>query len=107
MARCVGKAGLWQGGELGILFARSVWGTGIAREAVEAVIVHARTCGLPQIIADVDPRNIRALCFLEQLGFAVTGTAERTYRLGDVWADSVYLTLNLAMTDMFRGDIAG
>jgi RimJ/RimL family protein N-acetyltransferase len=34
----VGRIGIWQANELGLIFARSVWGTGIAREAVEALI---------------------------------------------------------------------
>jgi RimJ/RimL family protein N-acetyltransferase len=88
-----GKAGIWRGEELGFLFARALWGQGVARPAVEAVIARAFAQGLARIVADVDPRNLRALAFLAKLGFRVTGTAEKTYRLGEVWADSVYLEL--------------
>ncbi len=95
----IGKAGLWEGDELGMIFATSSWGTGLAREAVEAVIAHARGRGVRAIMADVDPRNVRALRFLERLGFTVTGTAKATYQLGDYWADSVYLTLQLRPND--------
>ena len=91
----VGKAGLWQGNELGMLFDERVWGTGIAREAVEAVIKRAHTRGVKSITADVDPRNVRAVRFLERLGFVKTGEAARTYRIGARWTDSVYLELRL------------
>jgi RimJ/RimL family protein N-acetyltransferase len=94
--RVVGKAGLWKGNELGMIFAKSTWGTGIAREAVAAVIERARTRGVNIITADVDPRNLRAVAFLERLGFVVTGEAKRTYQIGDIWTDSVYLELALA-----------
>lgn len=95
----IGKAGLWEGDELGMIFAQSSWGAGLAREAVDAVIAHARDRGVAAIVADVDPRNVRALRFLERFGFAVTGTAKATYQLGDFWADSVYLTLTLSPND--------
>jgi len=43
--------------------------------------------------ADVDPRNARSLKLLKNLGFRETGTAKRTYQIGDEWTDSVYLEL--------------
>jgi ribosomal-protein-alanine N-acetyltransferase len=75
----IGKAGLWKGNELGMLFDKRVWGTGLAAEAVNAVMDRARTRGLKIITADVDPRNTRAARFLKRLGFATAGSAKRTY----------------------------
>ena len=92
----IGKAGLWRGNELGMLFDKRVWGTGMAAEAVEAVIARARSRGVKTIMADVDPRNIRSMKFLERLGFVTTGAAKQTYKVGDVWTDSIYLELKLA-----------
>jgi [ribosomal protein S5]-alanine N-acetyltransferase len=90
----IGKAGLWNGDEIGFLFSPSVWGQGYAREALEAVIQRAFTTGgRRQIRADVDPRNERSLRLLNGLGFRETGRAERTFRIGGEWSDSVYLTL--------------
>lgn len=91
----VGKAGLWKGNEIGFLFAKCVWGTGIAREAVEAVIERARSRGVAAIMADVDPRNLRSVKFLERLGFKKTSEAKNTYLIGGNWTDSVYLELKL------------
>ncbi len=91
--RVAGKAGIWRGEELGFLFARPLWGRGVARPVVEAVLARAFAGGLARVMADVDPRNARALAFLAKLGFRITGTAEKTYLLGAVWADSVYLEL--------------
>ncbi len=89
----VGKAGLWRNGELGMIFARSVWGSGVAAEAVRAVIARAAQRGLQTITADVDPRNERALKFLARLGFVTTGEAKGTYNIGGEWADSIYLEM--------------
>ncbi len=90
----IGKAGLWNGDEIGFLFAPATWGKGYAREALTAVIDHAfGTRGRAQIRADVDPRNARCLGLLTRLGFRETGRAERTFCIGGEWSDSVYLTL--------------
>lgn len=92
--RLIGKAGLWNGDEIGFLFSPAVWGQGYAREALGAVIAHAFGAGgRTQIRADVDPRNDRSLHLLTRLGFRETGRAERTFRIGGEWSDSVYLTL--------------
>jgi ribosomal-protein-alanine N-acetyltransferase len=87
----VGKAGLWRANEIGFVFSPSVWGTGIASEAVRAIVGRASARGVTSIIADVDPRNERCLRLLEKLGFVQTGAAKRTVLVGDEWADSVYL----------------
>ncbi len=90
----IGKAGLWQVCELGVLLARSHWGRGLAREALRAVIDRAFANGVAQIKADVDPRNQASLRLLGQLGFTKTGEAQATFQLGEEWVDSVYLSLS-------------
>jgi [ribosomal protein S5]-alanine N-acetyltransferase len=90
----VGKAGIWQADEIGFIFSRQVWGRGIAGEAVRAVIARAFANGRAVLRADVDPRNARSLRLLKKLGFRETGTAERTYQIGEEWTDSVYLELH-------------
>ena len=87
----IGKAGLWRANEIGFIFFRSVWGAGIASEAVRAIMSRASMRGVTSIIADVDPRNERCLRLLEKLGFVQTGAAKRTVLVDDEWADSVYL----------------
>ena len=91
----VGRVGIWQNNELGLIFARSVWGTGIAREATKALIERSRSRGMTSIMADIDPRNLRVARFLEKLDFRKTGEAKGTYKIGDIWTDSEYLTLTL------------
>ena len=91
--RVIGKAGVWQGDEIGYIIARSAWGKGLATEAVNAVIARAFTQGRARLHADVDPRNARSIKLLKKLGFRETGMAKRTYQIGDVWTDSVYLEL--------------
>ena len=46
--------------------------------------------------ADVDQANLRSLALLERLGFRRTGYAERTFKIGENWVDSVYLELRAA-----------
>jgi RimJ/RimL family protein N-acetyltransferase len=92
----VGRVGIWQKNELGLIFARSVWGTGIAREATLALIERSRARGMLSIMADIDPRNDRVRRFLEKLGFKKTGAAKKTYKIGDIWTDSDYLALDLS-----------
>lgn len=92
--RLIGKAGLWNGDEIGFLFSPAVWGQGYAREALGAVIAHAFGAGgRTQIRADVDPRNDRCLALLSRLGFQETGRTARTFCIGGEWSDSVYLAL--------------
>jgi ribosomal-protein-alanine N-acetyltransferase len=91
--RIIGKAGLWHGNELGMIFAKSCWGRGFASEAVGAIIHRAFARGLASIKADVDPRNEKSLRLLRKLGFVETGAAERTLLVGEEWVDSVYLEL--------------
>lgn len=92
----IGKAGLWQGCELGVLLARSHWGQGFAREALHTIIDRAFARGIPRLEADVDPRNQASLRLLGRLGFTKTGEAKATFQLGDLWVDSVYLSLSAA-----------
>ena len=87
----IGKAGLWRSNEIGMIFARETWGTGVAREALRAVIERAVASGTDPIVAEVDPRNLRSLRCLQALGFVQTGSAQRTFCLGGVWSGSVYL----------------
>ncbi len=91
--KVIGKAGVWQGDEVGYVIARENWGNGLAREAVRAVIARAFAQGRARLKADVDPRNLRSIKLLKSLGFRETGAAKRTYQIGDEWTDSVYFEL--------------
>ena len=90
----IGKAGLWNGNEIGFLLAPSAWGKGYAREAVNAVIGRGFSVSAhAAITAEADPRNEPCLRLLQRLGFRETGRAERTWCIGGEWSDSVYLAL--------------
>jgi len=90
----IGKAGFYQLPEIGFILHRDYWGRGLAREALEAVIASVFANYLvPQLIADVDPRNAGSLAVLSRLGFVETGRAERTFLVGETWCDSIYLAL--------------
>jgi RimJ/RimL family protein N-acetyltransferase len=91
----IGKAGAWRLPEIGFILRSDHWGRGLAREALAAVIAHLfATRGLGALTADVDPRNAACLGLLNSLGFRETGRAERTWRVGEEWCDSVYLELS-------------
>lgn len=90
----IGKAGLYRFPEVGFIFHPDVWGRGYAREALEAVLDRAFAVHrLPGVIADVDPRNVASIGLLQRLGFCETGRASRTWNVGGLWCDSVYLQL--------------
>jgi RimJ/RimL family protein N-acetyltransferase len=91
--RVIGKAGLWNNEEIGFILTPDLWGKGLAREALEAVIARARGRGVARITADVDPRNAASIGLLTRLGFVQTGEAKATVKVGDEWADSVYFEL--------------
>ena len=92
--RVIGNVGAGRLPEFGFIIHPDYWGRGLASEASRAFVDYA--FGLPhvdELTADVDPRNSASLRVLDKLGFVVTGTAERTFLLGDEWCDSVYLRL--------------
>jgi len=92
--RVIGKMGLFRFPEIGFILHRDAWGQGYAREALNPVLDRAFSVhGLPGIEADVDPRNTASLQLLHRAGFEETGRASRTWNLGGVWSDSVYLLL--------------
>lgn len=89
----IGKAGAWQLPEVGFLLHPDYWGQGLSFEAMTAVIAHVETAfpALPELTAEVDPRNAASLRLLGRLGFHETHRAERTLLWKDEWCDSVYL----------------
>ena len=89
----IGKAGAWQLPEVGFLLRPDRWGQGLAFEAMTAVISHveAEHPALPELTAEVDPRNAASLRLLDRLGFHETHRAERTLLWKDEWCDSLYL----------------
>ena len=91
----IGKAGMWDGREIGFIFNKNYWGKGYAYEALQAVVdqywLVNNQEGAEPIKADVDPRNEASLRLLKKLGFEVTGTAERTFETHIGWCDSIYL----------------
>ncbi|HTG38116.1 MAG TPA: GNAT family protein [Sphingomonas sp.] len=59
--------------ELAYLLARAHWGTGIAGEAVSAVIDRLFEEGQRRVFADVDPDHVASRRLLEKLGFTLEG----------------------------------
>lgn len=91
----IGKAGFFRFPEVGFILNPSMWGQGLAREALQAVIARGFSVhGLDYAHADVDPRNAASLGLLHRLGFRETGRAARTWNVGGEWCDSLYLRLD-------------
>lgn len=98
--RVIGKAGFYRFPDVGYLFDPAVWGQGIGREAVGAVIARGFAVHrLPRVTADVDPRNKGSMRLLERLGFTETHRQTRTWLVGDLWCDSVYYELTREQWD--------
>jgi RimJ/RimL family protein N-acetyltransferase len=75
--------------ELGYVLRRDRWGSGLATEAVRAVLDFGfAEMKLHRIGADTDPRNAASARVLQRLGFQREGLQRQTYfHLGE-WADS-------------------
>jgi ribosomal-protein-alanine N-acetyltransferase len=94
--RLVGKLGCWKLPEMGYILAPEVWGLGVASEALAAFLDHRRAMPAPRTLtADVDPRNLASLKLLKRHGFIETGRAKGSWKVGDEFCDSVYLSLSL------------
>lgn len=91
----IGKVGFWKPNEVGLFFHPSVWGQGLATEALETLLPRqfTRHPSLSAVIADVDPRNTASCAVFRKLGFIENGRAEKTYLSRGGWADSLYLSL--------------
>ena len=91
----IGKLGAWRLPEIGFLLNPALHGRGFATEALAAFVERRRRLGSTELTADVDPANERSLRLLERAGFREIGRAARTWHIGGVWHDSVYLRLDL------------
>ncbi len=90
----IGKAGGYDLPDVGFILHPDHWGRGYVSEAMQALVPELFACSdVPALTADVDPLNPASLRVLTKLGFVETHRAERTFNLGGVWADSVYLAL--------------
>jgi len=89
----IGKAGIWDGKEIGFIFNRDYWRKGYAFEALDAIIRHVwdNHADIGVVKADVDPRNRASVHLLRRLGFVVVGEATKTFETHIGWCDSVYL----------------
>ncbi|MEM1284400.1 MAG: GNAT family N-acetyltransferase [Pseudomonadota bacterium] len=97
--KVIGKAGFWRKPEIGYILHRDHWGKGLAKEALSALLARAfDTRGWDHVVAEIDPRNTRSRRLLLGLGFAQTGFAEKTLKLGDQWVDSAYFRLDRPST---------
>lgn len=88
----IGKAGLWRMAELGYILHPDHWGQGLAREALGKIIdatwdMHS---SLPEITAEIDPRNTASARLLTHLGFRLTHSARATIQINGEWCDSDY-----------------
>lgn len=92
--RAIGKAGCYRLPEIGYILHPDHWGLGFATEALTAVIAHIFAHHpIEALRADIDPRNTASIGLLERLGFTPTHRAERTWKIGEEWCDSVYYAL--------------
>ncbi|MEL6960249.1 MAG: GNAT family N-acetyltransferase [Pseudomonadota bacterium] len=91
----IGMGGMHSGNEVGFMLHPDHWRTGLAREAMTAILGHLwRTTRHDHVHADADPRNAASLRLLASLGFHQTGTAKNTFCIDGVWSDSAYFRLN-------------
>ncbi|KAI4111754.1 MAG: hypothetical protein LQ339_000211 [Xanthoria mediterranea] len=95
--KTIGKVGLWDGHEIGLMLARPFWGKGYMKEAM-AEFLHGfwqreDMKGQHEMVADVDPRNSACIGLLKSFGFKETGYREKTWETHLGWCDSLDLKL--------------
>jgi len=86
--------------EIGYMLARDHWGTGVAREAVAAVITQLFAEGQRRVFADTDPQNTASNALLERLGFQREGLLRGEWETHIGVRDSVIWGL---LADEWRG----
>ncbi len=94
--RCIGKAGIWGAPELGFILHPDCWGRGLMTEALRALLprAFARFPHLPEITAEIDPRNLASQAVLKKLGFRQTGFARKNFLYGGIeLCDTAYFAL--------------
>ena len=80
--------------EIGFIFVRRYWGTGLAQEAVSSILSYLfGEKNMEEVIAEVEPGNDRCLKFLERQHFVRSGFKERVWEVDGIWWDSIQLTL--------------
>jgi RimJ/RimL family protein N-acetyltransferase len=80
--------------EIGFALARSHWGKGLMREALRALFAYAfNEMDVRRIEADVDPRNLRSITLLEDLGFKREGYLRERWLVDGVTQDSLFYGL--------------
>lgn len=93
----IGTAGRHDGTEIGYILAPSHWRKGLITEALKSIIPYLfQQFDLPELTADIDPRNEASRRVLERLGFTKTHEAKNTICLDGEWCDSVYFALTSA-----------
>ena len=75
---------------------REVWGLGLGRGAMEALLAAAKQAGYEQAELDVIADNRRAVALYERLGFVRYGTLPRNMRYADgTYADALWMMKTL------------
>ncbi|KAL8716209.1 MAG: hypothetical protein Q9220_000114 [cf. Caloplaca sp. 1 TL-2023] len=96
-AKVIGKIGLWDGHEIGLMLNREYWGRGLMKGAMAMFLdrlwASEEMRGLEDVVADVDPRNSACLGLLKGFGFEETGFRSRTWETAEGWCDSLDLKL--------------
>lgn len=90
----IGNAGNFGGNEIGFMLSREHWRKGYVSEAMNVIIPYLWDVTVhTKLTADADPNNAASVGLLTSLGFHETGRAKKTFNLGGVWSDSVYMAL--------------
>ena len=83
-------------GGVALALRQSVWGQGLGRQLLTALLDIAKTAGYEQVELDVLADNHRARSLYESVGFTVTGTLPRNMKYKDgTYADAYFMVREL------------
>ncbi|HEY7438911.1 MAG TPA: GNAT family N-acetyltransferase [Acidimicrobiia bacterium] len=88
-------SGTWEGYEHTVEHTihvrEDLWGCGIGRALLEALIERARAAGMHVMVAAIDGANTDSIAFHESLGFQVVARLPEVGRKFDQWLDLVLM----------------
>jgi phosphinothricin acetyltransferase len=85
--------------EHSVYVARNVWGQGIGRVLLEALIASTEAAGIWTIQTGIFPENVPSLRLHERVGFELVGRRKRIGKRDGVWRDVLMVERRSAVID--------
>lgn len=78
-------------GAFGMAVSRAYWGQGIGSKLLRAMEIHAKSCGISRIEAEVRTANDRGVSLYTRNGFKIEGRREQAALIDGTFLDEFYI----------------